>query len=245
MTDDTDDSVYRRFFTTYLVDLFHALVEDRSIEVGDKSAQELYIEFRRYIAENIADLENEGELRVAFDYRDELLARAEEDARNDRAELALTFYAIWLEHVVNGLLKVGLSRQGYSEEVIKPLIKELGLRTKMSSLWAIAGLTPFDKDSLKLVDQISDQRNAFVHYKWAFYEETARGQLSSHLRVLVEAAERLAQTVLDIESKDFWNGRKDVIVPQILALIVMDTADLADDVAADIVKNRFDQAPDG
>lgn len=104
MIDTSDQSIYQRFFAHYLDDLFHQLVEEGSIDVANKTADELYSEFRVFVAEETVRFEDAGELRVASDFRNELLALADQAAQDGHNGLALTFYAIWLEHVINGLL---------------------------------------------------------------------------------------------------------------------------------------------
>ncbi len=222
MTESNDYYIYRDFFADYLDDLFHHLVEERSIEIGNKTADELYVEFRKFLKENAPIYEKGEEVAVAFDYRDDLLTRADQEGEGGHYALALTLYAIWLEHKVNGLLIIALGNKGYAEEVIKPLIRELKLKTKMSSLWTIAGLTPFDPEAFTLANRISDRRNAFVHYKWVGYTETARERLTSEESDLVNAAKVLTRAIADIESHDFWNGRKQNVVAEIRARIASD-----------------------
>jgi hypothetical protein len=239
MTDTSDQSIYQRFFAHYLDDLFHQLVEEGSIDVANKTVDEVYCEFRVFVAEESSlRVEDGGDLRVAFDFRNELLAQANQAAQDGHHGLALTFYAIWLEHVINGLLITALGKQGYSEGIIKPLIKELKLRTKMSSLWAIASLTPFDDEALKNVERISEQRNAFVHYKWTGYEESVRARLSSQERALVEAAKGLVELISDIESQDFWNGRQAEIAAGMRAKIAKDVEGLTDKVIEELYRQE-------
>src|SRR5215472_415291 len=238
MTDDNGEFIYREFFSSYLDDLFCRLVEEGSIEIGNKTADELYAEFRNYIAGNLPFYEEGEELSVAFDFRYQLLERANHEEDSGHYALALTFYAIWLEHRVNGMLTVALGRKGYLDEVIKPLIKELRLKTKMSSLWAIAGLSPFDREALILADRISEHGNAFAHYKWTGYTETARGRLTAEERDLANAARGLAETISDIESHGFWNGRQPDIVTEIRTRIAEDLQGLSDEVVENFLKKQ-------
>lgn len=108
----------------------------------------------------------------------------------------------------------------------------------MSSLWAIASLTPFDDEALKNVERISERRNAFVHYKWTGYKESAKAQLSSQERTLVEAAKGLVEIIFNIESQDFWNGRRAEIVAAMRARIAKDVEGLTDKVIKELLSRQ-------
>jgi hypothetical protein len=148
--------------------VFRSFIEDGSIIIGDQSPDEIILECKALAAHMLA---SNTELRRITDHRSILWLRAKDEYVNGSPEIAITFYALWIEHVVNGNLIAGLQRKGYGLDTINPLIRELKLRTKITALWHIAGFEPLSEADISLIDQVSQTRNAFVHYKWSSYDE--------------------------------------------------------------------------
>ena len=57
-------------------------------------------------------------------------------------ELAITLYAIWIEHFVNRALANALMRLGHGSDISTPLVRGVSLALKTTALWRIAGPGP-------------------------------------------------------------------------------------------------------
>ncbi len=196
-------------FLKILEYVFRSYVEDGSIEINEKPSEQIINEYKSITQELIA---GEVELRHTSDHRQHLLERAEAEAGSGSAEIAVTLYALWIEHTVNGNLIYGLQRKGYDLETINPLIRELRLRTKITALWHIAGFEPLAGEDVALIDQISGARNAFVHYKWPGNAELAYESAKEQLKNIVDRSRGLETVFSSRENALFWNGRKDEIL---------------------------------
>lgn len=182
-------------------------MESGLVEIGDKSLDEIMEDWAAVV------IATPGEyFHTVIDHRDGLLERAGGEADGGHLELAVTFYALWIEHTVNASLISGFSRRGYGSQVIDPLIRELRLQTKITALWSIAGFRQLSEDDLQLVERISQARKSFVHYKWRVYDDSTTDSMKAQLREIVDRAERLESAFNDSTSVTYWNNREDEII---------------------------------
>jgi hypothetical protein len=126
--------------------IFRDLVESGQIDVGDRPTQEILDEFWAHLDEFLTDMKamvanEEDNLHLELDYRGTLLSYARQEANIGHDEIAVTFYALWIEHTVNGCLIRGLQRKGYGPEIIKPLLREYNIKTKITALWHVGELS--------------------------------------------------------------------------------------------------------
>jgi hypothetical protein len=183
-------------------------VETGRLEINDRTPQEIIVDFDSMLGEFLEKFTSDPSIfRSSIDHRSSLLREANEAAEREHYELAITLYAIWLEHFINGMITRSFERLGYYEDISVPLIKELRLSTKAVVLWKLAKLPDIDQDSLKVINKVVDLRNSFVHYKWQSRDLEAEQQQFEQLQQVTEQAERLIATLLGIESLVFWNGR--------------------------------------
>jgi hypothetical protein len=129
--------------------------------------------------------------------------------------IAATFYALWIEHTTNGHLINAMGRKGYGESVTAPLIRELKLRTKLTSVWEISGFRPISAEDLNLIEEISQARNAFVHYKWPARDFDTETAITMRLDVTISRAESLVDVFRNATSLVFWNDREDEVIAEL------------------------------
>jgi hypothetical protein len=202
---ESDDLLLRRIMEC----VFRSFIEDGSIIIEGQSPDEIILEYKALTAHMLV---TEAELRHTPDHRSVLWRRAKDEYVNGSPEIAITFYALWIEHEVNGDLVAGLQRKGYGLDIINPLIRELKLKTKITALWHIAGFEPLSDADISLIDQVSQARNAFVHYKWSGYNEAAGRSNREQLIRLLERTQGLQAVFNSRESSLLWNGREDEII---------------------------------
>src|SRR5215472_16797378 len=199
----------RRLAQALVENIFRALIEDGEIEIRNKSTGEIVEEYLGKIDDIIR---GEHGLNYIGDHTETLLDRAQAEAEAEHYNLAITFYAIWIEHFINGVLIRALERAGHDRKVGSQLIRELRLATKATALWAIAGLPAIPDTCLKLLDKIVEFRNAFIHYKWPSHDEPLDERQTMQLKDTVAQAPSLVSDLLSIQSQAFWNGREQELI---------------------------------
>lgn len=206
--DDWTLSVFWSFLRTF--------VQDGDIEIGERDASEIVAQGWELAeatpAEGATHAEGQTEWRQVSDFRHVLIEQAKRNETDGMPEMAVMFYALWIEHTVNACLISGMQRGGYNQDVSGPLIRELRLKTKLTALWHIAGYEPLAHADILTVEQIAEARNAFVHYKWAGHDPSTRTSLSNKLDDVLKRAHNLEDAFDVAVDKRFWCGRKTEIM---------------------------------
>jgi|ERR1022692_3965 hypothetical protein len=206
---DAERRIFDELAAPLLEDVFKSHVEDGYVEVSNRKPEDIVLEFERQIKKLI----DEGiGWRSVIDHTPNLLRRAEREIENESFEIAATFYALWIEHTVNGYLISALLRKGYDSEVATPLIRELRIKTKITALWKLVGYPDFTDDDIKTIEQVTQARNAYVHYKWPAHDEATADNLRDQLRSHVAQARNLEAAFKKAADALLWNGRKDEII---------------------------------
>ena len=82
--------------------------------------------------------------------------------------LAVALWATLVEHEVNHLFSFAPGLVGYHRTLIASVVKDSGsIRNKLTLIHAFFGAPPPPKDVLGAIQNISDNRNQYLHYKWA------------------------------------------------------------------------------
>jgi hypothetical protein len=172
--------------------VLRAFVEDGTLEIEGKTPAEITAEFLSILRSRMgANLDIDLDIDSIIDHRENLLAHAKAQVDAGNNWIAVTLYATLVEHLVNAIITRALERKGHDSAVIIPLVRELRLRTKISALWAIAGLPAINEDHRKLLDQLIEFRNSFVHYKWIAYEMDIQQSRERLLEDIVKRSEGL------------------------------------------------------
>jgi hypothetical protein len=211
---DWFDKIDPELATDVLRDIFRSMIEHGSVDVGDRPADEVIDDFWHLMADlrrGATDYET-PKWSSTVDFRKSLRERAAVAAAEDDQWIAVTLYATWLEHFINGLLVTTLGRQGLSERTVKALIRKLDLITKATALWEIAELPPLSEEQLKVVEMTTNLRNTFVHYKWSGADSEERHRLDKDLALTISDVHRLGDALLDIWSTALWDGRRDELL---------------------------------
>lgn len=210
MTDDADKPLDLWFVQRTLEYILRGSVESGEISLEGKTPDEVLSQLRDIVDSVI---ESNGEnLFTSIDYRSTLLDRATAETDADNCELAVTLHAIWIEHFVNGLILRAFERMGHYEIISLPLIRELRLQTKITALWSLANLPLISDDSLRLIGQITEARNSFVHYKWKLEDADKIDERKRQVKLLAAKFNDVIAELHALESAFYWNGREAEIV---------------------------------
>lgn len=102
---------------------------------------------------------------MVIDHRETILKDARKFASNGKHKYAQVFYALYFEHEVNALVTQLMIRKEFSRKTILAITKH-SLSDKLTWIMEILGVNPPRKEFLNFIKPLSDDRNAFIHYKW-------------------------------------------------------------------------------
>ena len=136
-------------------------IESGAISVEGKSDDEVMLELGTYVDE----LPTEAFVWV-MDHRQMLLREARKYLRISNYELATLCYATWAEHTINNLLRTFLARKGLPLASINDAIRSAPHRAKFTWMLDLLDVPPLSEKHVKVLMQLAELRNAFVHYKW-------------------------------------------------------------------------------
>lgn len=103
---------------------------------------------------------------LGTDHSQDLRTEAERLHEAGRHELAITMHATSVEHWLNSMLRSGAERMGLEEPDTTQMIRDASLRAKAGWLWKLLFDADFPPEIRQQIVQLSNRRNAFVHYKW-------------------------------------------------------------------------------
>lgn len=207
VSDEVSDEDRIQLQKMMLIGYLASNVEAGIIEIGDRPVDDIVNEGVAMLAEALerADTEAEGlEFNPVYDHRPSLV----EQALNAQPDIAIVLYATHVEHCVNGILFGQFERMQVPRDTVAPLIRELRLNTKLTALWDLAGIPPVDADFLRLIGQLSEKRNAFVHYKWPSHTEESERLHWEQTKKILEGMPDVVEYFDRTEDKLVWNGRR-------------------------------------
>lgn len=151
------------FLRVILRQMLDAAIESGRIQTKGKTEDQLHAEFGAYI-ERWRD--SNEDLPVTIDHSPDLLQRAREAKANGNIELSTLFYAMWVEHWLNWLVRCLLSKKNMSEMHFGEIVRTVSIRGKLTWLLALLDAKPIPSNHIAAIQRMADARNAFAHYKW-------------------------------------------------------------------------------
>lgn len=207
--DDERLQKFNEFGRTAMRWIFEGMVEDGTILIGDKYIAEIIDDFHGQLSLIVTDPDfDQLEFHPSFDYREKLCERAASEVESGDHLMAIVLYSTWFEHFINGALALAFRRAGRADSVVKPMLRELRLLTKASSLWDIAGLPAIEESDLQLLDKALAIRNGFVHYKWNPVSERESDQAAKRNADIAQQLGTMVARLLEIENLALWAGRE-------------------------------------
>lgn len=108
---------------------------------------------------------NNNECSIVIVHTDALLNKARSFSRKD-CDYAFIFYATYFEHFINNLIHDKCKNEKFSQDLYKVLVKKLSMEDKFTWVIEMLRLPKFDSKHWSVIKKISENRNAFVHYKY-------------------------------------------------------------------------------
>jgi hypothetical protein len=165
------------------------LVKIGAISAEGKTHEQFMSEFLDYLKKE--------ELVFTIDYTEGILQQARNYRKMERNELACLFYALWLEHSINGIITFLAAKKGFSEKEIEEIIRDTSYRSKSSWLPRTLGGKSFSKTHINLIVKLMEARNSFVHYKWKAVSE----QANNEIKVVLSRIEKTVKYIRNYERK--------------------------------------------
>lgn len=156
--------------------VYEALLADGHIDPEGKTEDQVMNEVRKFALKWSA----QRPMRMATDYREDLLTRARANKRSRDYYDAVLYYATWFEHWINCMLIWRLHRLNEAE--VNQMVRDVNIRGKYTWLAALTHGYRFPQRHIKTINQVSAMRNEFVHHKYVlsdvdkWHEEPVRFQ---------------------------------------------------------------------
>jgi hypothetical protein len=139
-------------------------IASKQLDITDIEGDELKEKIRERIKATLAAGEIHFALRI--DHTRDLLREARSRFRSDDFDLSAIFYATFFERKINFILVELCERRRLAEKISRSIIREANLTAKCTWILELLGSHSLKKTWLTRTNEISDIRNAFVHYKW-------------------------------------------------------------------------------
>ena len=111
-------------------------------------------------------------ISIVIDHTRTLLRIARDYYKKEEYDLSYLFYAIYFEHEVNDIIDIYCSRNKIEQKVKNEIIKSTNISAKYSWLLTILKFPNFNDIHRKTILDVSDKRNAYIHYKWNEDQDT-------------------------------------------------------------------------
>jgi hypothetical protein len=183
---DNDNASRDSFAAGLIRSLSAQLVADGLIDPTGLSKGE-------YEAAALAELkrlrEDGFEFNFIVDHKDSVLKQARSFAQAAEADFAIMFYAMWIEHWLNGMYAWKSTRVSAREHDLPSQRRFRSMKDKMTSDWSSTFGEKLDASWVKTMLEIAEHRNAFVHYKWPIQDdsEDSLGSKDTKLELLGQA----------------------------------------------------------
>ena len=114
----------------------------------------------------IKDIVDKSELTVGVDHRSDIIEKADNLLLQKDYDYARILYAMFFEHSINHLISHECQKRKFEEKVKIEIIKSVDIYGKLTWLSKLLGFPKFNDKHRLIIKKLSDDRNAFVHYKW-------------------------------------------------------------------------------
>lgn len=114
---------------------------------------------------------SKNELVFSVDHRLNIIKQADLFLQQEEHEFAKILYATFFEHSLNRLISHECKKRKIEENTLIEIIKQTNIHSKLTWLLKLLNLPTFNNAYIKIIKKLSDDRNAFIHYKWKSYND--------------------------------------------------------------------------
>lgn len=150
------------------------------------------------------------ELSFITDHRKTIIELAEQEYINDNKELSITLYATFIEHTINKIIHLECTKKSIDDKTTNDIIKNINLSGKCTWLLKLLGLPEIKTNYISTIKRISDERNAFIHYKWKAENESNDNEAKTKQKDSdkFNSIKSLLKYLKTYESRLQYNGNK-------------------------------------
>jgi hypothetical protein len=141
------------------------LLRDRHITGEGKTDEELKEELLAQVREQFRP--GKSSFTLTIDYADRLLSDARKFSRQQELELSALYFATYFEHRLNWLIAQLCERNRIQDSTTRQILRDTNIRAKCSWLIELLGEKSIRPNITKVISNVSEIRNSFVHYKWS------------------------------------------------------------------------------
>ncbi|MEW9872569.1 hypothetical protein [Arthrobacter sp. HS15c] len=153
-------------------------------------------------------LKSEGaEFYLIVDHKDSVLEQAKEFAEAGKADFAIMFYAMWIEHWLNGMYVWKSTSRGAPQEEVVGQLRNSSMKQKLTSKWNTAFGDELPANWVHLMLDIAGHRNDYVHYKWRVQGEFEELSKMKDMKIeLLRKAEWIVGELESLEHQMVYGG---------------------------------------
>ena len=152
-------------------------------------------------------------LIAAVDHTSTILKQARTYALSNDYELSCLFYATWFEHWLNHFIYSSLKRMKLTQQEITQIIREVQFRGKSTWLLRLLKLKAINKTHLGVMNNVSEARNAYVHYKWKAVDIDSDEWSEESAKNSLEGVEKTVRYLQRLANQQLFHGKKRSVIP--------------------------------
>jgi hypothetical protein len=103
---------------------------------------------------------------IVYDHTGTLVSQAEYFYSNSRYDYSRIFYATFFEHCTNQIVELYCRNNKLNDNTRIEIIKSVNIYGKLTWFLELTDLPHFNKKYIKIIKNLADERNAFIHFKW-------------------------------------------------------------------------------
>ncbi|MBL7074688.1 hypothetical protein ISS37_05540 [candidate division KSB1 bacterium] len=190
--------------------ILEGMIADGTIDPSEKTPEELHLIIKKYFEKYLPKLNN-IRFEISIDHISDILNNAREFRNLGKPHLSCLLYAVWTEHWINGIISSVCRRQGIKYSVIKDIIRSVSFIGKITWLLEIFNFKPLHNDHKLRMLQLMEHRNAFVHYKWKYFDPDQDDSNNDDITKILEDYDKTVKYLKSYQSKYILMGTKSKI----------------------------------
>lgn len=157
----------------------------------------------------ISEAIDQAEIVIIIDHREDILRTAEDMILLEKFDFAIIFFAMYFEHSINHIIDHQLNKKKVTKKTINELIRTVNIVGKFTWLIEILELPKFNDKHRILITKISNERNAFIHYKWnAKSDWTSSSSEKKEQKNFIESIRKTVTYFKKYESRVLYENKK-------------------------------------
>jgi hypothetical protein len=182
--------------------------EDLKADIENLSEEQA----RQHVSERIMATQYRAALKKAkpsfsLGYQNKLLSEAQRYLDLEVPEFAVLFYALYFEHWLNRMLRIGCQQLGWTDEITNDFIKDSKIKPKTAKDWRTVFGRELPDELRDTIRSVSELRNEFAHYKHVPQYEDSEDKTQAKLHTALKRIPRSIELTNEVESQFFYAAK--------------------------------------